>query len=89
MTMTFKVIFHRYRNGQSRHSAPHWVQTEDFYGASRIAQHMLSAMKETDPASNFVVASITTDGLRGDHATSGWETNEEMSMRLGLEVSPA
>lgn len=83
--MQFKVTFHRYRNGESRLSAPSFIQADSFSDATTRAMLMRSAMAEVDLSSVFLVASIDTVGLRGDVCTVGWETEAEFSERVQKE----
>lgn len=82
--MQFKTTFHRYQNGQSRFSTPHFFNADDFDAALVMANMTLRGLRGADPDSRYEVASIECLGLRGEQCDGAlmFETREELSARV-------
>lgn len=87
-TMQYRIRFHRYRNGQSRLSAPVWHNAVSFRAAVDYAEGMLYGMEQADPDSRFVIADIVAWGLRGEECDGAhlFETAEELSARVAEQA---
>lgn len=83
----FKVVLHRYRNGEGRFSNPCWLMADDFNQCVRIAEAILTGLCEGDPVSKYSLNSIEVVGQRGIecNGTGMFETMEELQTRLSVE----
>lgn len=85
---TFKVLFSRYRNGETRIGTPHWLHSiADFRDATAMAHMMVTAMREADPDSRYDIVEISTDahGIRCNGSRM-FETVEELAARLQTDA---
>lgn len=87
MSLTFKVSFARYKNGEMRISTPQWLGAKDFTSVCVRAEDMLFAMKQADPESDYSIASIDAQ-YQGKECGGArmFETSDEFSARLAAEA---
>lgn len=90
-TSTYKIILHRYVNGDSRFSNPIFYNAPSFDTALAHANAVVYGLAQGNPDHKYVVASIEHGGLRGDHCTGAglFETAEELSARVAAEQEQA